>query len=68
MVVVKVAAVRAWTPGAKWHLVREQYRLDLAVSMCGIGNGESWYVRTDENDGKMCNVCLHAVLVARGEI
>lgn len=67
----KLVAVRAWTPGADWHLVPEQYRLDLAVSLCGVDNGESWDVHTPSDvhgeGSKICTPCLRAVLAARGE-
>lgn len=68
----KFVAVRAWTPGAAWHLVPEQYRLDLAVSMCGVDNGESWDVHNCAyelrgDSSKICTPCLQAILVARGE-
>lgn len=50
-----------------WHFVQEQYRLDLAVSYCGINNGESWRVyQNGDYCGKICNPCTEAVLVARG--
>jgi hypothetical protein len=45
------------------HFVREQYRLDLAVSLCGIDNGDSWLV--EPTQGSMCTPCLEAVVVQR---
>jgi hypothetical protein len=64
------ALVASWeAKPPTWHYVREQYRLDLAVSLCGINNGESWRVYVDgEYFGRACPVCLKAVQNARGVI
>ncbi len=64
----KFALVASWdVKPLTWHYVREQYRLDLALSLCGIDNGESWRVYVDnEYCGRVCPTCLQAVLVARG--
>lgn len=64
----KVALVANWDEKPRvWHYVREQYRLDLARSLCGIDNGESWRVyMTGEYCGRVCPTCLQAVLKMRG--
>jgi len=50
-----------------WHFVREQWRLDLAVSFCGIDNGESWLVGgLGLDEGTVCTPCMYGVLQSRG--
>ena len=51
-----------------WHIVPDQYRADLALSLCGIDNGESWLVGPEKGEGAtLCTPCLRGVLRLREE-
>ena len=65
-----IALVANWDAKPRmWHFVREQYRLDLALSLCGIDNGESWLVHIQSDQGgTICNECVKVVLKVRGVI